>query len=89
MASLIECPHCGTRPTEEFTVRGEDPGKRPASDAELSTWVEHIHFRANPRGRLREHWHHLGGCRRWLVVERDTSTHQVYGVFDVRDDHSA
>ena len=25
-----------------------------------------------------EYWHHAAGCRRWLVVTRDTVTHEVY-----------
>lgn len=82
MASLIDCPHCGTRPTEEFVPRGEVPPARPEHDAALMQWVDHVHFRENPRGRLREHWHHLGGCRRWLVVERNTQTHEIYQVSD-------
>jgi sarcosine oxidase subunit delta len=38
--------------------------------------------RRNPVGRYRELWQHLSGCRRWLVVERDTVSHQVYTVTD-------
>ena len=34
--------------------------------------LEYIYMRNNPRGRHYEFWHHEGGCRRWLVVERDT-----------------
>ena len=82
MASLIDCPHCGVRPTEEFTPKGEVAGQPPALDADIQNWVEYVHFRRNPRGRLLEHWHHHGGCRRWLVIERDTVTHQVYSVQD-------
>ena len=37
---------------------------------------------ANPRGRTREHWQHVFGCRRFLVVERDTVSHEVYSVTD-------
>ena len=33
MASLITCPHCGPRPTEEFTIRGDASVRRPAPDA--------------------------------------------------------
>ncbi len=82
MASLIPCPHCGIRPTEEFDIRGAVPGPRPEDDADLPQWIDYVHLRENPRGRLQEHWHHVGGCRRWLVVERDTRTHQVYSVHD-------
>ena len=27
---------------------------------------------------MREYWHHGGGCRAWLVVDRDTLTHEIY-----------
>ena len=84
MPSLIACPFCGLRPTEEFTPRGDAPGPRPAVDAPLEAWHDHIYLRENVRGRHLEHWHHLGGCRRWLLVERDTVTHEVYAVRDAR-----
>ncbi|PZO89700.1 MAG: hypothetical protein DI631_12830 [Acinetobacter johnsonii] len=34
----------------------------------------------------REYWHHAGGCRRWLVVARDTATHAVASVRDAAED---
>ena len=40
------------------------------------------YLRENPRGAYREYWHHAGGCRRWLLVTRDTATHAVAGVAD-------
>jgi sarcosine oxidase subunit delta len=27
-----------------------------------------------------ETWHHVNGCRMWLVVERDTMTHEIKSV---------
>ena len=33
MASLITCPHCGKRPKEEFSIRGDASVVRPAADA--------------------------------------------------------
>ncbi len=38
MASLIACPHCGPRPKEEFTVRGDAGMTRPAPDAGEDAW---------------------------------------------------
>ena len=29
MASLITCPHCGQRPKEEFTIKGDAGPVRP------------------------------------------------------------
>ena len=31
MASLITCPHCGVRPKEEFSIRGDAVPVRPAA----------------------------------------------------------
>ena len=64
----IACPYCGERDLAEFACRGETPG-------------EDLYLRDNPAGPTREHWHHTYGCRRWLVVERDTRTHQVFGAW--------
>lgn len=82
MASLITCPHCGVRPKEEFAVRGDASLIRPASSASDEAWHDYVYVRVNPRGRTLEHWHHVAGCRRFLVVERDTATHEVYSVVD-------
>ncbi|TWF49348.1 sarcosine oxidase subunit delta [Neorhizobium alkalisoli] len=76
MASLIPCPHCGKRPKEEFTVKGAVLD-RPAADATPNAWMDYVYLRDNPRGRYDEYWHHTSGCRRWLVITRDTATHEI------------
>ena len=82
MASLITCPHCGMRPKEEYYIRGDASVTRPAPDAGAPAWHDYMHLRDNPRGLYREFWHHSSGCRRWLLVERDTFTHVVHKVVD-------
>ncbi|NRP70095.1 Sarcosine oxidase subunit delta [Ensifer psoraleae] len=82
MASLITCPHCGVRPKEEFSIRGDASLVRPAPTASDEAWHYYVYVRANPRGRTHEHWQHVAGCRRFLVVERDTYTHEVHSVTD-------
>lgn len=84
MASLIDCPHCGPRPKEEFGVKGAVL-PRPGAEAGAAAWMEYVYLRENPRGAYREYWHHAGGCRRWLVVTRDTATHAVHGVADAAE----
>ena len=84
MASLISCPHCGTRPKEEFSIKGDATRMRPSPQAPAEVWHKFVFIRDNPKGRHREFWHHVLGCRRWLVVERDTLTHEVYGVTDAQ-----
>lgn len=61
----IPCPHCGERDVAEFLCRGEV--------------ADDVHLRTNPIGPLAEHWYHAQGCRRWLVVTRDTRTHAILG----------
>lgn len=74
----VNCPHCGPRDLREFYVKG-------AAVVAASGDLDALHSRENPAGRLREFWHHEGGCRAWLVVERDTLTHEIYAVFGVSD----
>ncbi|MBB5572705.1 MULTISPECIES: sarcosine oxidase subunit delta [Rhizobium] len=85
MASLITCPHCGTRPKEEFTIRGSASADRPAPSAPDEDWHRYVYIRDNERGRILEYWHHAAGCRRWLIVDRSNVTHEVFSVTDAAD----
>ncbi len=77
---LIPCPVCGPRDHEEFAYGGDATLARPAIDArEAAPWAEYVYDRANPRGSHEEYWHHVHGCRQWMVVVRDTQTHEVSG----------
>jgi sarcosine oxidase subunit delta len=84
---LITCPHCGTRPVEEFTFLGDAKPVRPASNdpATMGQWFDYVYLRDNPKGRFDEYAHHSSGCRAWLVVTRNTDTHEVYGTMTARD----
>lgn len=78
----INCPLCGERPSEEFTMLGDANPVRP-DDIDPDTmerWYDYVYLRENPKGKFSEYWHHGGGCRSWLIVERDTQTHNVYTV---------
>ena len=77
---LIPCPVCGPRSLYEFTYGGDATVARPPLDAPEEAWFEAVYLRANPRGPHREFWHHVGGCRHLLVVERDTATHAIASV---------
>jgi len=81
----IDCPHCGLRSIEEFTIRSEVPPARPDEDAGQDAFVDYVYIDRNPRGRNVEHWHHSSGCRAWLVVERDVVTHEIFSVTDVQE----
>ena len=78
----IPCPHCGPRGNEEFSYLGPAGLRRPAFGEPLAAWHEYVHLRDNPPGPHKELWHHVHGCRRWLVVTRDTTTHEVFGAVD-------
>ena len=77
---LIDCPYCGERPSAEFTVLGDAAPARPSGLDDFEAWYAYVYLRDNLKGRVREYWHHAGGCRSWLVVERDNATHEVFAV---------
>jgi len=76
----IPCPNCGPRNSDEFRYGGDASARRPAhDDASLDAWHRYVYLRENPKGAHREYWQHVLGCRRWLVVTRDTATHAIAG----------
>jgi sarcosine oxidase subunit delta len=81
---LINCPHCGNRPVEEFTFNGDASISRPTS-SDMEQWFDYTYLRNNPKGRFDEYAHHASGCRAWLVVTRDTQSHEIFGVVTARD----
>ncbi len=82
----ITCPHCGERGNEEFTYLGDAMVRRPdGGDADLmADWVAYVYTRANSAGLHQELWHHVHGCRSWLVVTRDVRNHEIAQVRDAR-----
>jgi sarcosine oxidase subunit delta len=86
----IRCVHCGERGNEEFVVLGDAAPERPhapgpLTEEELQRWHDYVYLRDNPAGRHRELWYHAAGCRAWLVVDRDTRTHEVVEVTAARE----
>jgi heterotetrameric sarcosine oxidase delta subunit len=84
---LIDCPYCGRRGNDEFAYRGDATVRRPAigisekEEAGVSpAWMDYVYLRDNPAGRHRELWYHATGCRAWLIVTRDVTTHEILGV---------
>jgi heterotetrameric sarcosine oxidase delta subunit len=78
---LIPCPFCGQREHSEFAYGGDATVRRPrqSEPAWGPEWQAYVYERANPRGPQREYWQHAAGCRQWLVVTRDTLSHEVLG----------
>ncbi|MFZ1469206.1 MAG: sarcosine oxidase subunit delta [Paracoccaceae bacterium] len=82
----LKCPLCGDRDRREFYYSGADDYlNRPAADAPLSEWDDHLHNRTNPAGVTRDLWYHEQGCAQWLVVTRNTITHEISAVDLVAD----
>ncbi len=73
----IPCPYCGSRDIGEFVYRGDATPVRPEGDDAGAAMFEYVYLRDNPMGRHEEHWYHAQGCRNWLVVTRDTLTHEI------------
>ncbi len=75
----IACPYCGDRDQGEFVYLGDATVQRPdpaGQDAALA-FQDYVYLRENPAGWHREYWYHEHGCRSWLVVERNTVTHEI------------
>lgn len=85
---IINHPLLGPRDASEFTYLGDAALiHRPdgeAADA-LQQFVDYGYLRDNPAGLHRELWFHDGGDRSWLVVTRDTTTHEITSVELARD----
>ena len=81
----ISCPFCGDRVHAEFSYLGDAGPVRPkAADrtvaADPTLVHDYVYLRDNPAGRHSEYWQHVGGCRAWIVVERDMTTHAITAV---------
>lgn len=85
---IINHPLLGPRDAQEFTYLG-DAGliNRPywLSDNAMRGFHDYLHLRDNPAGLHRELWFHEQGDRSWLVVTRDTTTHEITKVELARD----
>ena len=76
----ITCPICGERDRREFYYQGDAVAlRRPEPDAGPEAWDDYLHLRDNPAGLTRDLWYHEQGCGAWLVVTRDTVTHEITG----------
>ncbi|MBO9400647.1 sarcosine oxidase subunit delta [Shimia sp. R9_3] len=77
----LTCPVCGARDRREFYYMGDAVAlQRPSPEASDEVWDDYLHNRANPAGETRDLWQHEAGCGAWLVVRRNTITHEIYDV---------
>ncbi|MBO9475261.1 MULTISPECIES: sarcosine oxidase subunit delta [unclassified Shimia] len=85
---LIDHPLLGLRDAQEFTYLGDASLiNRPDWQAENAAQAFHdyLYLRDNPAGEHRELWFHEQGDRSWLVVTRNTLTHEILKVELARD----
>ena len=85
---IINHPLLGPRDAAEFIYLGDasliDRPDWQASDAD-TRFYEYQYVRDNPAGVHRELWFHEQGDRSWLVVTRDTLSHEITNVELARD----
>lgn len=85
----LTCPICGERDRREFYYQGDASMlSRPDTGTAADVWADWLHLRDNPAGRTRDLWYHESGCTSWLVVERDTVTHEIFSVALVEPKHA-
>jgi methylglutamate dehydrogenase subunit B len=85
---IINHPLLGSRDAQEFVYLGDvNLINRPdglATDA-ADAFHDYLYLRDNPAGLHRELWYHEQGDRSWLVVTRNTLTHEITDVTFARD----
>ncbi len=85
---IINHPLLGPRDAHEFVVMGDAslidrPVWQDENAEEL--FYQYLYLRDNPAGTHRELWYHEQGDRSWLVVTRNTLTHEISAVELARD----
>ena len=85
---IINHPLLGPRDAAEFTYLGDASlMRRPdwqAPDA-ADQFHDYLYLRDNPAGLHRELWFHEHGDRSWLVITRNTLTHEISDVVLARE----
>lgn len=76
---LIPHPLLGLRDAQEFTYLGDAALLDRPDPADEAAFADYVYQRDNPAGPHRELWFHEQGDRSWLIVTRDTVTHEILG----------
>ncbi|MEM6619915.1 MAG: sarcosine oxidase subunit delta [Pseudomonadota bacterium] len=85
---IIDHPLLGPRDASEFYHLGDAcliDRPDPAANDAPEQFYDYVYERDNPAGAYRELWYHEQGDRSWLVVTRDTTTHEITKVEMARD----
>lgn len=85
---IINHPLLGPRDAQEFVYLGDASMiDRPDWQADNAgeAFHDYLYLRDNPAGEHQELWYHEKGDRSWLVVTRNTLTHEITDVKLARD----
>ncbi|MGC6527711.1 MAG: sarcosine oxidase subunit delta [Paracoccaceae bacterium] len=85
---IINHPLLGPRDAAEFVYLGDASlidRPDPTADDAAEAFYEYGYLRDNPAGEHQELWYHEQGDRSWLVVTRNTVTHEITKVEIARE----
>ena len=84
---IINHPILGPRDAQEFVYLGDASliNRPDGTIAGIAEFHDYLYTRDNPAGPQHELWYHEQGDRSWLVVTRDTVTHEITSVELARD----
>jgi sarcosine oxidase subunit delta len=80
---IIDHPLLGPCDSSEFTYKGDArliDRPDPTADTAAAEFHDYGYLRDNPAGWHKELWFHEAGDRSWLVVTRNTVTHEISNV---------
>ncbi|MEM6465476.1 MAG: sarcosine oxidase subunit delta [Pseudomonadota bacterium] len=84
---IINHPLLGPRDAAEFVYRGDVAlmDRPDGVESDPAAMHDYLYLRDNPAGEHQELWYHEQGDRSWLVVTRNTLTHEITKVELARD----
>ncbi len=77
---IINHPLLGPRDASEFVYLGDAKlmnRPNPKSETALQDFHDYMYLRDNPAGEHKELWFHEQGDRSWLIVTRNTISHEI------------
>ncbi len=93
---IINHPLLGPRDSSEFIYLGDselinrpqwqgEEASDDAVDSAINRFHKYLYLRNNPAGEHKELWYHEQGDRSWLVVTRNTLSHEIIQVELAKD----
>ncbi len=93
---IINHPLLGPRDSSEFVYLGDaslmnqpqwkgENASEQGADITIEKYHDYLYLRDNIAGEHKELWYHEQGDRSWLVVTRNTITHEISNVTLARD----